>query len=106
MTLSILHRATGVVLSVGLLVLVCWLIALAAGSAVYGRVQDFYSAVWLVPLYLGWTFSLFYHLANGIRHMFWDVGAGFEPGQIRLGAWLVVVFAVAATIVWSALVIF
>ena len=106
MTLSILHRATGLVLSMGLLVLICWLIALAAGEEVYGQVQAFYSAMWLVPLYLGWTFSLFYHLANGIRHMVWDTGRGFEPAQIQIGGWLVVVFAIAATALWSVLVIF
>ena len=105
MTLSILHRMTGVVLSVGLLVLVCWLVALAGGEQVYERVRSFYSAVWLIPLYIGWTFSLFYHLANGIRHMCWDVGYGFEPEQIRIGGWLVVVIAVAATAAFSALVI-
>jgi succinate dehydrogenase / fumarate reductase cytochrome b subunit len=106
MTLSILHRMTGVVLSVGLLVLVCWLVSLAAGEAVYDRVMPFYSMVWFAPLYLAWVFCFFYHLANGIRHMCWDVGYGFEPGQIRTGAVIVVLFALAATAVFAAIVVF
>jgi succinate dehydrogenase / fumarate reductase cytochrome b subunit len=106
MTLSILHRMTGVVLSVGLLVLVCWLTALASGEAVYERVRSAYAAVWFLPLYIAWSFCFFYHLANGIRHMFWDVGYGFEPAQIRFGGWFVVIFSVAATAVYTALVIF
>jgi len=106
MTLSILHRMTGVVLSIGLLVLVCWLIALAGGEAVYNRVHSAFSAIWFVPLYIGWVFCFFYHLANGIRHMCWDVGYGFEPQQIRIGGILVVIIAVAATAAFSAIVIF
>ena len=106
MTLSILHRMTGVVLSIGLLVLVCWLISLAGGEAVYERVRSFWSAVWLVPLYIGWVFCFFYHLGNGIRHMCWDAGYGFEAQQINLSGALVVIFAVVATAVFSAIVIF
>lgn len=106
MTLSILHRGTGLVLSMGLLVLVCWLVALAGGEAVYDRVRSFYSAVWVLPLYVAWVFCLFYHLANGIRHMFWDVGYGFEDHQIRTGGVLVVLFSIIATAAFAALVLF
>jgi succinate dehydrogenase / fumarate reductase cytochrome b subunit len=106
MTLSILHRMTGVVLSIGLLVLVCWLVALAGGAAAYDRVRSFYSAVWFLPAYIGWVFCFFYHLANGIRHMIWDVGYGFESHQIRIGGWLVIIFSCAATAAYSAIVFF
>jgi succinate dehydrogenase / fumarate reductase cytochrome b subunit len=106
MTLSILHRMTGIVLSIGILVLVCWLTALASGEAVYERVRSAYSAIWFLPFYLGWVFCVFYHFANGIRHLFWDVGVGFEHHQIRIGGWLVVAFALAATAAYSAFVIF
>jgi len=105
-TLSILHRMTGLVLSLGLLVAVCWLVALAGGEAVYGRVRAAYSAVWFLPLYIGWIFCVFYHLANGIRHLCWDVGYGFEHHQIRIGGWLVVSFAAIATVGYSLLVVF
>jgi succinate dehydrogenase cytochrome b subunit len=105
-TLSILHRLTGVMLSVGLLVLVCWLIALASGADAYARVAAFYGAEWFkLPLGV-WVFCFFFHLANGIRHLCWDVGFGFGQVQIRAGGWAVVVTAVVATAafaltVWS-----
>jgi succinate dehydrogenase / fumarate reductase cytochrome b subunit len=106
MTLSILHRITGVVLSVGMLVLVCWLVSLAGGEAVYERVRGAYAAPWFLPLYVGWVFCIFYHLGNGVRHLCWDIGIGFEHHQIRIGGWLVVVFAILATAVYSVFVIF
>jgi succinate dehydrogenase / fumarate reductase cytochrome b subunit len=96
-SLSILHRATGVFLSVGLLVLSCWLIATAIGGDAYGAVMELYGSVWFrVPL-AGWAFCFFYHLANGVRHLFWDVGLGFERGSIRTSGIAVVVFAIVAT---------
>lgn len=104
-TLSILHRMTGIVLSLGLLVAVCWLIALAGGEAGYERVRSAYSAIWFQPLYFGWIFCIFFHFANGIRHLCWDAGYGFEQHQIRIGGWLVVAFAAVATVVFSAFVL-
>jgi succinate dehydrogenase / fumarate reductase cytochrome b subunit len=104
-TLSIIHRLTGVALSAGLLVVVCWLVALASGPDTYARVHEFYSAAWFkVPL-LAWTFCLFYHLANGIRHLFWDLGYGFGHAQIRTSGWAVVVIAIIATGAYGALAI-
>jgi succinate dehydrogenase / fumarate reductase cytochrome b subunit len=104
-TLSILHRMTGVMLSVGLLVLVCWLIAIASGEEVYGNVQAFYAATWFKLPLTGWAFCFFFHFANGIRHLFWDIGRGFEPAQIRASGWAVVSFAVMATAAYAFAVI-
>src|SRR5260221_6908133 len=68
--LSILHRATGILLGVGTLVLAWWVIAAAAGPDAFARVQGFLGS-WLgILVLLGWTAALFYHLANGIRHLF------------------------------------
>jgi len=78
MALSILHRITGVALAVGTLLLVWWLVA-AASDPAYFAVVNGYVGHWLGRLLLfGWTFALFYHLANGIRHLLWDAGWGFE----------------------------
>ena len=78
MTMSILHRVTGVALSLGTLALVYWLLATAMGPVSYANAHWFFST-WIGQLLMwGWTFSLFYHLCNGIRHLFWDVGKGFE----------------------------
>jgi succinate dehydrogenase / fumarate reductase cytochrome b subunit len=99
--LSFLHRATGVVLSAGLLILVCWLVALAAGPESFAAIRSFYSGLLFDLVLTGWAFCFFYHLANGIRHLFWDVGWGFGHGQITAGGWAVVVFAVVATLVFA-----
>ena len=103
--LSILHRLTGLALSVGALVLVYWLVVLATGPVAYVQAAAILSSVWLKICYAGWSFCFFYHLANGIRHLFWDVGWGFEPSQIQASGWFVVVVAMLATTVFSVSVI-
>jgi len=95
--LSILHRATGVALSAGVVVLVYWLVALASGSAAYDAAVAILGSDWLKICYAGWSFCLFYHLANGIRHLAWDIGLGFEMSQINASGWLVLVVASVAT---------
>jgi len=100
-SLSILHRATGLFLSLGLLVLSCWLISIATGADAYAGVARFYGSPWLRILFAGWAFCFFYHLGNGVRHLFWDAGYGFERASIRLGGIVVVAFAVLATVVYS-----
>jgi succinate dehydrogenase / fumarate reductase cytochrome b subunit len=88
--LSILHRATGVALAAGLLLLVCWLLAVASGAAFYDAVQAF-NAHWVGrTLLFGWSFALFFHLCNGIRHLAWDAGHGYEMDQVHRSGWLVV----------------
>ena len=74
--LSITHRGTGIFLCIGLLALCYWLVALALGPAAYDQAQGVLgSAIGQVLLFV-WSFSLFYHLCNGIRHLFWDAGIG------------------------------
>jgi succinate dehydrogenase / fumarate reductase cytochrome b subunit len=96
--LSILHRLTGVILAFGTLLLVWWLIAAATGPEVYDTVQGFIGSVIGRLLLLGWTFALFYHLANGIRHLAWDTGRGFELATAYSSGWLVVIASVVLTI--------
>ena len=101
MTLSILHRMTGVGLAVGTLLLVWWLAAAATGPEQFALVQSIMGSLVGRLLLLGWTFALFYHLANGIRHLFWDMGAGFELKTTYRSGWLVVVASFALTaIAW------
>src|SRR6516165_8818565 len=88
--LSILHRAAGVALSAGAILLVWWLVAAASGPDAYQSVADFLAS-WLGLLLLfGWTLSLFYHLCNGIRHLVWDAGHGLDRRSTSLGGWFVV----------------
>jgi succinate dehydrogenase / fumarate reductase cytochrome b subunit len=100
MTLSILHRGTGIALSVGLLLFVYWLLAIAGGRESYERAL----AVFAHPLtrfaLVGFSFAFFYHLLNGIRHLVWDVGYGFERNSARLSGWIAFLSAIACTAVF------
>ncbi|MHB8744415.1 MAG: succinate dehydrogenase, cytochrome b556 subunit [Sulfuricaulis sp.] len=96
--LSITHRLTGIALSIGSPLLVCWLIAAAAGPSAYATLHGFLAS-WLgLLLLLGWTFSLFFHLCNGIRHLFWDAGYGFELQTIYASGWAVVAISIGLTL--------
>ncbi len=98
MALSILHRATGVALAIGTLLLVYWLTAAASGPEAFATAQAVIGS-WLGRLCLfGWTWALFYHLCNGIRHLAWDAGWGFEIGTVTATGWLVVVASVLLTL--------
>src|SRR6266576_6656902 len=87
--LSILHRASGVALSAGTILLVWWLIAAASGPEAYEGVQDFLGSWIGLLLLFGWTLALFYHLCNGIRHLWWDTGRGLELNGVYAGGWAV-----------------
>lgn len=101
--LSISHRVTGIALSVGTLLLISWLIAAAAGPQAYSIVQGFLKSWFGLLLLFGWTFSFFFHLCNGIRHLIWDAGHGFELRTIYASGWTVVAASTALTVVaWIA----
>ncbi len=100
MTLSILHRGTGVALSVGLLALVVWLESIASGDRSYQIIVGWMDTVIGQLLLLGWGFAFFFHLANGIRHLFWDAGLGFEMRQANASAWFVLVASILMTAVY------
>lgn len=97
--LSITHRGTGVLLAVGLLLLVYWLLALAGGPGAYAEAQGFLGSWFGKLLLFGFTYALFYHMCNGVRHLFWDIGMGFELGQAYASGWAVVVVSVLLTVV-------
>ena len=103
MALSILHRFTGVALAIGTLLLVWWIVALSIGPDAFNLVNGLIAS-WIGQLcLLGWTFALFYHLLNGLRHLAWDAGWGFELDAARLSGLAVAGAAVALTIlVWIA----
>lgn len=97
MTLSILHRVTGVGMSIGLIALAAWLVQAAAGPEQY----QYFRAEMAAPigkiLLIGWTFAFFLHFCNGIRHLVWDTGRGFEMRQVRASAWTVVFMSLVLT---------
>ncbi len=101
MWLSSLHRITGLLLSLGAVVLSAWLIALASGPESFAAVSGVVGAGWFKVLLVGWTFCFFFHLANGVRHLFWDAGYGFDPKRIRASGWTVVIVTLVATAAFS-----
>lgn len=102
-TLSILHRATGVALSFGAIALVGWLMSVVGGPAAYNALNGFFTGPIGGLMLFGWTFCFFYHLCNGIRHLAWDTGRGFEKDRARMTGWFVVIVALVMTLaVWLA----
>ena len=100
MALSILHRITGVALSLGFVALVAWLFDAASGPEAYAVFMSVMGTVIGKLLLIGWSFAFFFHLANGIRHLFWDTGRGFEKEQANVSAWLVITTAIGLTAVF------
>lgn len=101
--LSILHRMTGVALAAGTLLLVYWLVAAASGAESYETARELIGSVIGRLLLFGWSVALFYHLCNGIRHLFWDAGFGFELPVLYRSGWAVVAATAALTLVtWIA----
>ena len=102
MVTSILHRITGIALCVGTALLVWGLVALAGDSESF---DDFRRVVGSVPgmvLMLGWTWALFYHLCNGIRHLLQDMGAGYRIVQFVRSSWASIVVSILLTVaVWA-----
>jgi len=98
MSLSILHRITGLALAAGLPVLALWLVAVASSDAAYARLNGGFTGVLLKVLLAGWLAAFVYHLANGIRHLLWDAGVGLERAEARRSA----VIVIAATVLITA----
>jgi len=97
MTLSILHRMTGVAMSLGFAVLVYWLVTISVWPAGYEKFGELMSTWAGQGMLIGWSFAFFLHFANGLRHLVWDTGRGFETRQTIASAWFVIVVAVIAT---------
>ena len=97
MVSSILHRATGVAMAVGFVVLVGWLFDAASGPDVYAKFLGVMDSTIGCVLLVGWSYAFFYHLSNGIRHLVWDTGRGLEKEQATASAWFVIVASIVLT---------
>ncbi len=96
---SILHRITGVALGAGTLLFTAWLVCAAAGDQAFSVIQAIYASPIGLLILFGFTLALFYHFCNGIRHLSWDAGKGFElptmhrTGQLVFAATIVLTLA-------------
>lgn len=100
--LSIFHRITGVVLTLGTLLLTAWVVAAASGPEAFAAVQGFIGSIPGYLVLFGWSVALFYHLGNGIRHLVWDAGYGFELTTVYRGGYAVLAAtAVLTLLAWG-----
>lgn len=103
MTMSIIHRVTGLVITLGAFGLAWWLMAVAAGGDTYRNAAEWLASPLGMVALAGLSLALVYHLLNGIRHLLWDVGWGFEIPEFYASGWTVVVLtAVLTALVWFA----
>jgi succinate dehydrogenase / fumarate reductase cytochrome b subunit len=101
MTMSILHRASGIALVVGAFALAWWLLAVAAGGDAYASAAACLASPFGKFVLFGFSLSLVYHLLNGIRHMLWDIGWGFElPEVYRSGYTVFGLTVVLTALIW------
>jgi len=101
MTLSILHRITGVVLAIGAFGIAWWLLAVSASDMRYVEFTDLATSLPGRIVLAGFSYCLIYHLLNGLRHLLWDSGRGFEIKQFYLTGWTVVVLSFVFTgVLW------
>ena len=101
MTGSIVHRMTGVALYLGALILAGWALSLTAGPDAYQGYMDLLGSPLGRVVMFGLTVSIFYHLAKGVQHLFWDAGKGFSLPIANMVTIACFAFAVAASIaVW------
>jgi succinate dehydrogenase / fumarate reductase cytochrome b subunit len=101
--LSILHRLTGIALALGSILLAWWLVAVAAGGQVFAATHAFLASPIGVLLLFLWSVAFFYHLCNGIRHLAWDAGYGFELRTATASGYAVLAATVVLTVLaWLA----
>ena len=100
--LSIMHRITGVALTFGMVLVVLWITTLSLGESFY-EYYVFFIKSWFGNLILiGFTFAFFYHLSNGIRHLFWDFGYGYELNIALITGVTVLISAfILTSIIWG-----
>ena len=98
MAMSILHRATGIFLSLGFVLLAAWLLSAADGAEAYARFAELVQSVGGRILLALLSFAFFFHLGSGVRHLVWDLGYGFEISQANAGSWVVIAGTFVLTI--------
>jgi len=92
--MSIFNRITGVGNVLGAVLVTWWFVAMAAGPDAFATANGFLTSWFGILLLIGFAFSVCYHLCNGVRHLFWDAGYGFEKEQVRISGFIVIGTAV------------
>ena len=102
MFVSIMHRVTGVALVAGTALLVAWLWSAAYSPVCFSKMHDVFTSIIGRIILFGWSLAFYFHFCNGIRHLFWDTGRGFEIHQAQRTAWAVLLFSAILTLLtWT-----
>ncbi len=96
--LSITHRATGVFLSLGALLLTFCLVSIATSEQAFNNLQQHGSSWYGKIILIGFLFSVYFHLANGVRHLFWDAGLGLEISTTYKSGYATIAFSIILTV--------
>ncbi len=100
MAASITHRATGVALYAGTILLVIWVFAASRGAAFFAPVGDLLASPFGVLILFGYVWALLFHGLNGLRHLYWDMGRGLSVQSAKLTAW----YAYAASLILAIII--
>jgi succinate dehydrogenase / fumarate reductase cytochrome b subunit len=95
---SITHRITGCALGAGALLLTLWLVCAASGDGAFSTIQSFLGSWIGLLMLIGFTAALFYHFLNGIRHLGWDAGLGFDLDTMHRTGWTVIAGTAVLTV--------
>ena len=96
--LSIFHRLTGIALAIGSVLLTWWLISVAASGDIFESTHAFMFSPIGILLLIGWSIAFFFHLCNGVRHLVWDAGYGFELRQAHRSGYIALAMTVVLTV--------
>jgi succinate dehydrogenase / fumarate reductase cytochrome b subunit len=103
MVVSILHRITGSALYAGTLLVVWWLVAAASGEAHFNYVNEIMESIFGQLILIGFTWALIQHMLGGIKHLFWDVGYGFEKDfSTKVAIFTLIGSTLITCIIWLA----
>ncbi len=97
MILSILHRITGIILSIGLILFVIWITMLSGDIISYQKFITIMQSFLGKTLLIGLSYAFFFHLCNGMRHLVWDCGKGFEKNIVYLSSWSILILSFVLT---------
>jgi succinate dehydrogenase / fumarate reductase cytochrome b subunit len=101
MLASIMHRATGMALAGGAIVLAWWLVSISNGPEGYDSFMVYAAMPLGILVLFGFTWSFAFHFFNGIRHLAWDVGLGFEKQEYTLSSWAVLIATgISSVLIW------
>lgn len=101
MSMSILHRLTGVALAFGLLFLTWWVMAVLCGPDAYAVFIGFTKSILGRLFMIGWSWALMYHMLNGVRHLYWDIGKGYELQTVtQTGIVVIIGSFILTALIW------